>query len=303
MELPDPPVNAETCHIVFNINYGGLAGLGATLISMIEYCEQPQRLMLHVMCSDLADEHKTNIDRILTDAGFAGGHRYLDYDANQEFRNLPTLLGDLTAYGRLLIPGLLEESKAVYLDSDLVVACDVTELYDTQMGNALIGAVTRGQVNTALDRKYFLDRGVPPTMPYFNSGVLLMNLDKWRKENVDVRWRKLLAGDVSELRSHDQTTLNFLCRGDFLQLPISYNTPFLAHQPKEGRQSGILHFIGSPKPWDFLGSIIHQGYGLWKKHNPTFWSRQYLKFDAKRLRRSWQIRRSLVRSAISRVKG
>lgn len=298
----DPAVGDDLRHIVLNVNYGGLAGLGATLVSMIEHCSQPGKLMLHIMCSQLAEEHKRNISAILQEADYTGGYRFIDYDASEHFGHLPALLGDLTTYGRLLIPDFVEADKVTYLDSDLVIACDIIDLCDTDIGDQLIGGVTRGQVATALDRQYFFDRGVPPSMPYFNAGVLIMNLAKWRKEGVEARWKAIVADEPLALKAHDQTTLNFLCQGDFYRLPEEYNTPFLAHYSKEGRQTGILHFIGSPKPWDFMGSMIHEGYDLWKRYNPERWSRLYLSMDEERMRRTWQIRRSLLRSAVSRIK-
>lgn len=299
----DAAAGSDLRHIVLNINYGGLAGLGATLVSMIGHCSQPDRLMLHIMCSQLAEEHKGNIAAVLEGAGYTGGYRFIDYDAGEHFGHLPALLGDLTTYGRLLIPDFVEVDKVTYLDSDLVIACDIIELCDIDIGDQLIGGVTRGQVGTALDRHYFLDRGVAATMPYFNAGILLMNLAKWRAEKVEARWKAIVADEPTALRAHDQTTLNFLCQGDFYRLPEEYNTPFLAHHSSEGRQSGILHFIGSPKPWDFMGSLIHQGYPLWKKYNPALWERSYLSMNGDRLRRTWQIRRSIMRSALSRMKG
>ena len=101
--VSNPSTDTDILHVVFNVNYGGLGGFGATLTSLIRHCSRPERLMIHIMCSNLAPRHKWDITAALTQLGYPGHYAYIDYDAEAAFGHLPKLHGDLTTYGRLLM--------------------------------------------------------------------------------------------------------------------------------------------------------------------------------------------------------
>ena len=288
--------------IVFNVNEGGLPGFGATVKSMVEHCSAPADLRVHIMCSRLGESHKANIRTLFDGLAYRGEYRIIDYDADSTFQGLPGLLNDYTTYGRLLIPDYIDAAQILYLDSDLVITCDVLELADLDMEGYPIAAYTGTAVNYALDRTYFLERGYSKDMAYFNAGVLLMDLDAWRERDLTSEWKEIIADRPETLQSHDQTILNRICAGDFKRLPLKYNTLFLAHHKKPEHTSGIFHFVGSPKPWDVFGSVIHAGYPLWKRYSPPFWERTYQRMSLGRLNRAWSIRRSILRSIKKRYR-
>ncbi|WP_116126132.1 glycosyltransferase family 8 protein [Lewinella sp. IMCC34183] len=286
--------------IVFNVNEGGLPGLGATINSLLQSTSQPERINFHIMCSRLSEDHQNNIHKLFEYASFPGTYELINYDANTDFKSLPGLHNDLTPYGRLLIPQYIDAEKVIYLDSDLVITIDIFELDEVDMSGHSIAAYTGTFVNYTLDREYFVSRGYSQDMPYFNSGVLIMNLAEWRRRDLDTAWREIILDRPETLRSHDQTILNRMCDGDFKQLPKKFNTSYLAGANKPSHPTGIFHFLGSPKPWDLFGSIIHGGYSLWKRFSPPFWEREYQRMTIGRLDRAWYIRRSIIRVAKKR---
>ncbi|MCP9234476.1 glycosyltransferase family 8 protein [Lewinella sp. JB7] len=288
-------------HIVFNINRGGMAGFGATLTSLIRHCSATDQLMMHIMCSRLDERHKELIRTTLHNLGYRGGVRLIDYDADRAFRHLPALLGDLTTYGRLLIPDYVDASRVLYLDSDLIVSCDVLTLKAVELGDHLLGAITRSTVAYSLDQDCLLGIGCEADMPYFNAGILLIDLSRWRQLDIDARWREIASSQAEKLTCCDQTLLNAICRGNFHRLPPQYNTPSLANRgDDEHFRGGILHFLGSPKPWDPGGRQLHRGYAAWKAHSDLSWEHEFHRFGLGRLRRGWQIRRSLLRTILQR---
>ncbi|MDX1746610.1 MAG: glycosyltransferase, partial [Halobacteriales archaeon] len=84
---------------------------------------------------------------------------------------------------------------------------------------------------------------------YFNSGVLLIDLVRWRKR--DVRGRALAhareAGD--RLILHDQDALNMALQGDWLALPAHWNVWVILPGLKPD-DDVVFHYMGGPKPWD-----------------------------------------------------
>ena len=63
----------------------------------------------------------------------------------------------------------------------------------------------------------------------------------------------------------------------------------------------IIHFVGSPKPWDLFGKIIHEGNGTWKTYNTKFWKNQYGNITVQKVIRTWKIRRSILKHLKSKL--
>ncbi|HYP84882.1 glycosyltransferase family 8 protein [Variovorax sp.] len=284
-------------HIAFNINELGMPGLGATLRSMLLNCAQPHELHLHFLVSRLAQRHRDNIVAHLAQCGGVGGCRFIEFDADREFGDLPGLLGDRTAYGRLLLPDLLADvDEVLYLDADLLVQCDVRTLVSE---HPLVGhnfAAVGFELDWAQDKVMLVKHGLTLQTQYFNSGVVAFNLARLRSEGASAAWRAFARANRHELISHDQTVLNAYAKGQYLALPSRFNLGWTAGKAQPGDCTGaIVHFFGSPKPWDPAGRLCHLGYGLWKRYSDPDWERQYLDLSVARLKRLWQIRRSLVR--------
>ena len=282
--------------IVFSVNVGGLPGLGATVCSLVRNCSDPGALSIYVMCSNMPEYHLSNIRTLFSELDYRGEYTFIRYDADKEFRGLPRLLGDLTPYGRLLIPEYIDASRVLYLDSDLVIDVDVLPLRDFDMEGHVIGAVLGGNVEYTNDLPYFLDRGFGRDMRYFNSGVLLIDIEAWKERDFSSVWREVVKDRPQTIPTVDQTILNRVCGGDFRQLPREYNVPFPAQSTRSKHDRVVYHFIGAPKPWDFLGSVIHVGYDIWKRYNPAFWRKRYHQMSLGRLTRAWNIRWNIGRA-------
>jgi len=87
---------------------------------------------------------------------------------------------------------------------------------------------------------------------YFNSGIALIDCDRWKELNFQDQWPQLLV--ESNLRGFeyaDQCVLNFMCSGEVKYISPSYNV-FAATRRKEPKvEPLILHFAGTKKPWFF----------------------------------------------------
>lgn len=153
-----------------------------------------------------------------------------------------------STYYRLFIPELFPElEKALYLDSDVVVRGDISRLYDTELGDNLVGAVPDGIINTVHELGlYAVNRlDMPTPRQYFNAGVLLMNLEKMRRCRFAENFLELL-GAVTFQVAQDQDYLNVLCRGRVTYLGYEWNTmPTGVHAD----QPLLIHYNLDSKPW------------------------------------------------------
>jgi lipopolysaccharide biosynthesis glycosyltransferase len=175
------------------------------------------------------------------------------------------------AYLRLLIPTLLPDSvhKALYFDTDLVVNDDVKELWDYPLENHPIGAVRDfGIMASARMRRQKEETiGLKTGMPYFNSGVLVMDLDAWRKK--DYTRQVLDCVTQNNYRHHDQDGLNQVFMGCWASLPLRWNMiPPVFGMPlkvlKDAamridaiealKHPAVIHWAGRYKPWEFRRS-------------------------------------------------
>jgi len=163
-------------------------------------------------------------------------------------------------YARLFIPKLLpDQSRAIYLDTDIVVCADITDLWQMDLDGNLVAGTVDGMINPALLKEI----GVPSDR-YINAGVLLMDLDRWRREGT-------VEKAIDELMRHpgreydDQTAINVVANGRIKYLGREFN--FMSQQLNQLplTKPRILHYAGIFKPWSSarapLGRI-YDGYRL-----------------------------------------
>ena len=143
---------------------------------------------------------------------------------------------------RYLIPELIQDCDAVlYLDSDLVVVGDLSELFSMELGENLIAGVQDDFVSTRpWGREMKARFGVSA---YVNAGVLLMNLRQMREESVGDKFLSLDAGNNFPFR--DQDVINAVCSGRVAMLDQKYNYFIF----DGGLSAKIYHFTGNLKPW------------------------------------------------------
>lgn len=291
-------------NVAFCINRGGLRGLGVTLTSLFRNCTAPNTLQLWFLCAGLREPEKRAINRLLQVEGFRGRHEFLDFDPALHFGSLCSLHGDWTTYGRLLLADLIPEDRILYLDSDLVIEVNVLEVQVHDFNGHPLAAVGGGQVRHTLGQHFYIHKlGLAPDTEYFNAGVLLLNLREWRAKHIQEQCLKLARQYPLELPSHDQSLLNVLLAGNFSKLPAAFNCEWLAHEPKPTQaESMILHFVGSPKPWDPFGSLIHNGYETWRRYADPEWEMTFGQLSTDDFQKIWRLRRSYARSILHRLR-
>lgn len=159
---------------------------------------------------------------------------------------------------RLLAPNLLPDTihKILYLDCDIIVNGDIRPLWETQLLGKGVGAIV--DINPCFKNRL----GISDF--YFNSGVLLCNLDFWRENNITEKCQKLISEERDRLYYIDQDALNIVFEGSKCQLPITYNfqvgflKKYCLDLYKQEIHSEIIDCVSSPviihymtphKPW------------------------------------------------------
>lgn len=175
----------------------------------------------------------------------------------------------IATYFRLLIPELLPQQyeKVIYLDSDLIVNHDIGELWEVEIGeNHLLAVQDLGipYVSSMYGLINYKELGIPFDCKYFNAGVLVINLKKWRSENVDEKVVDYLEKNRDFVRWWDQDGLNAVLAGCWSELDLKWNQTTVVHSYSSWEESPfskevyedlihdpyIIHFAHAEKPWN-----------------------------------------------------
>jgi lipopolysaccharide biosynthesis glycosyltransferase len=179
------------------------------------------------------------------------------------------------AMARILLSDLLPKSvhRVIYLDGDIVVTEDLKNLYDIDLGKNTFGmALNISQMETVELYQTLTE--------YYNSGVILMDLDKSRKDNIvedflaflrDNRSHFLYKGNVEDSHTFlyaDQDLINMVMKGKIKTIPQKWNNQHIDGKSLVPFDSGgIIHYIGNVKPWNFPKDVkpeINVYYQYWK---------------------------------------
>ena len=160
-----------------------------------------------------------------------------------------------TAYVRLLIPDLKPElDKIIYLDIDLVVNMDIAELFNQDLDEYIIGAEYEEhseEYHSVVSKK---NLGLDEKHKYFNSGVLLIDCEKWRKNNITNILKDAYIRCVKGMTYHDQDLLNIVFSPNkYLSLDKKFN--YFSINSYTENKNMIIHYAGDFKAWQFLPDL------------------------------------------------
>lgn len=162
-------------------------------------------------------------------------------------------------YRYLLSKMMTNEQKVLYLDSDVIVMNSLRPLYELDITDKPVAAV----LDQNCDDTLILNR-VRTKNTYWNSGVLLLNLDYWRKHDVFKRLFEFIAMNPEKCVYPDQDAMNILFDGNTTYAPIEFNVQegwfhsleklhfsYMRWQEVERAKNApmILHFCSDKKPW------------------------------------------------------
>ena len=174
-----------------------------------------------------------------------------------------SLKGNFTAYGRLFLSSLLPDKDLVlYLDSDIIVKCDVSDIFNKMNGDYALFVSGVGERIWSLDKDLYQLAGLEMDGLCFNSGIMGINLKKWRAQNGFEKCLQMIKKYPNQFLSADQSLLNLTFHDDFFVLNENYNIRAIFSDSILLKE-GIYHFVGLPKPWGFGMKKYHKGYDLW----------------------------------------
>jgi lipopolysaccharide biosynthesis glycosyltransferase len=246
----------ETIHLVTVSNDEYAKHTAVMLNSLLTNKVSNKAIKIYII-GFLSDENQTKLNKSVEKHRITISFLSVDQSLFKDFKIRNHL--KVEVYYRLLIPRLLsvEVDKAIYLDSDLIVKEDITKLWDINIGNCYLAAVK----SPFSLKKTCQALSIPPSAGYFNAGVMVLNLKKWREDNISDLVIDYLKVNHLKLKWLEQDALNALLYNNWHKLEPKWNLTtnmsikFRKDRRKYKRKQkqtppAIIHFTGPSKPWN-----------------------------------------------------
>lgn len=258
----------EAVNILYASNDGYAGHLAASLYSLLDNNRQIRELTVYLLSAGMCRRYQKRLSAL---AESFGRRLYVTELGDLRARfpyEVDTRGFDISAMARLFAPEALPEDvrRILYLDCDTIVCGPVGELYRTPLRGGLAGMVMEPTVYAPMKEAI----GMAAEEAYFNSGVILMDLEAWRRERILERLLVFYGEHSGSLFACDQDTLNGVLRGRIRPLSPRYNffTNYryfhyrtLCRLCPAYRQVGrrefvrarrapvIIHYLGDERPW------------------------------------------------------
>lgn len=244
--------------------------LEVSLRSLIANASKEYKYIVHVLNSGLKKENIELVKR-LENENFT-----IDFcDVSESIQPIRNKLKNLYHFGlaawyRLFIQSLFPQyDKVLYLDCDIIVLGDISKLYNTQLGNNLVAAIECNIIRLdPVFSEYTKEFCGIHQSKYFNSGILVMNLKEFRKDNIEDRFIYLINKYNFDVIDPDQAYLNVLTHGKIKYLPNGWNKEAVP-TPLEGKLN-IVHYALYKKPWQYDDVIDSEYFWHYASQSPFY---------------------------------
>jgi len=276
---PEPTSPNEPIHLLCaaDARYGAYAGI---MLASVLRANPGERFEVHL----LSDQIRRRDLRKLTALVEQAGSRCSVYDVAPRMTGYSDGVGNhlsRTAYARLLIADLLPASlqRILYLDCDIICTGTLRPLW--QLAEAAEAIPLLGMVRDRTAERWKARLGLPTDAPYFNSGVMLINLAAWRDRDISGKIIDWMTANPDKLALADQDAINACLCGAITPLSDRWNLQIgLDSGPLPAarlNEATLLHYTSAHKPWRFrfrgLGAEIflrHKRQSPWRFKLPTF---------------------------------
>lgn len=257
--------------IFFAINNKYAPFASCSIQSIIENSSKEYQYKLFIIHQELTQENIAKLSSLANEnvtIEFREMKDQMESITNYISKRFKCYYFDLTVFFRLFISDMFSEyDKGIYIDSDTIISGDISELYNIDLEDNLIGACTERSIQHIPEIVNYIETAIGINRyEYINSGVLLMNLEEMRKRNFSKGFLKLLTTYNFDTIAPDQDYLNAMCNGKILYLDEAWNV-----QPGNECLTQInpklIHYNLFHKPW-YYENVSFEEY-FWKYANKS----------------------------------
>ncbi len=260
-------------HFAFCVSDLYFSYICVTIKGIIEN-HKNESVTIHVLSDYLTPKKIKLLEELIS----SGSHAVLQIHIvdDSKLRGLKDTWSKYTWY-RVLLPEVLPDSvhRVLYLDGDTLVVGNVSSLFEMDMTDkAIAGAIDILSFDTNTFDRCMYDY----SKKYICAGVMLMNLDYWRKNTLIDKIVKWGRENDERIKFADQDTINNICQDHKIVLPmrfgilgvyfedeVFYQPPYLEELKECISSPAIIHYAGQ-NPWKIeLANHLYQA--EWEKYN------------------------------------
>lgn len=257
----------DTIRIALAADHAYAAYMETSIISVLKH-NAGEEIMFDILDVGLQKNDIKCIQKSIEENG--GNCIFHDLnDIRDKLGNVPLWLGSLGTYARLFLPQILYDvEKVLYLDSDTLTVGNIRDLWETDIEDFYLAGV-----KDVVCQTHRHEIGISDDEIYINAGVILINLKRWREDDISRQIIYYIQQYSDENSFPDQDAINVVCRGEILVLSPRYNVMspnflmlyeniikfcnvvgyYTREQISEAKKNPvIIHFTGYPdsRPWE-----------------------------------------------------
>lgn len=314
--------NSDVAHIVYASDDHFAEILGVSLVSLFENSKDMNEINVYILDSGITEENKQKLLSVCKT--YKRNSIFIPATDISNKLSMKVLLdrGSLSQYARLFVSSDLPKglSRVLYLDCDIIVAKNIRELWNLNLQGKTIGALM-----DAFSKYYRSNINLEKNDIMFNSGVMLIDLDKWTKNRVEEKLLQFITKKNGVIQQGDQGALNAVLSRDtycfeprFNSVTIFYDFSYeemmiYRKPPKFYNAESVKEAVENPSIIHFTTSFLskrawmkgckHRYVGEWLKYKDVSpWKDESLWDDN---RPEWRIKsfKMLPRELMIRIAG
>ena len=278
-------------NILYSTDENYVYHAGVSLYSLLENNKEVDKITVYIVDNNISEKNKEKLKFIAKSF-----NREINFipiqDLLQNFKKNDDF--PISGYARLFITKAINVDKVLYIDCDTIINGSLEELWNINIDNYLVAGVQDNPAQFMVELV-----GMDKNDRYINSGVLLINLKKWREYNIEDKFLKFVEAYKGMVPHHDQGIINGVCRGKILVINPKFNMMpqflmYSAHQIKKlydiehyysqceldsaVKSPIIIHYISKfyNRPW--FEDCTHPLKNLYKEYfSKTGWQYEYKK--------------------------
>ena len=280
-------MNPNVAHIVYASDERFSEILGVSLTSLYENTKDMNDVIVYILDNGISDENKMKIENLSKKYGKTDPIWIKSLNISEVISmKVATDRGSLAQYARLFVSRLLptDLDRVLYLDCDIIINKSIKALWNLDLQNKTIGALM-----DAFSKYYRANIDLQPDDIMFNSGVMLIDLTRWKEQNVEERLLNFIKRKNGRIQQGDQGVLNAVLTHDTYCFEPCFNSVTIFHdfnysemliyrKPPKGFYTAeqvqkavidphIVHFTSSflsKRPW--MVGCEHRYASLWLKY-------------------------------------
>lgn len=230
-------------------NYAQYAGV--VIASILANANSDDNLVFYILDGGISDEKKSQILSLKSIKNCEIKFIKIDESLFEAYKNVKThKYVTMATYYRLKLSSILPDVKRViYLDCDVIVSVSLSGLFNICMENYPLAGVNDVKI-----------RRVKENPTYINAGVLVMDLENMRKQNLEEKFLEWTKSHIDTIKTGDQEIINEVCRGNILILDAVWNVQSsnFINRSSYTNSPKIIHYTAERKPWHYGSFSYHR---------------------------------------------